>query len=259
MGKGCVTATKYFLFLLNFLFFLCGAVIMGFGLWLLLDNQSFIVVLNDSTAVKLVCYLLIGVGAFSMLLGFLGCLGAIYEVRCLLGLYFTCLLLILLAQITAGALIYFQKEALHEETSKVISRVLSGYPGNNSSIEQAWDFIQRTMECCGWSGRQDWSGNAVIVNSSLLLFPCSCQNASLAASLATANASDSGFCEAQTPDWPVYETGCGASVERWLFTNIGVVLGVCVGVAVIELLGMILSICLCKNIHTEDYTKVPKY
>lgn len=66
------------------------------------------------------------------------------------------------------------------------------------------------MECCGWSGRQDWSGNAVIVNSSLLLFPCSCQNTSLAVSLA-ANASDSGFCEAQTPDWPVYETvsdGC---------------------------------------------------
>lgn len=84
MGKGCLTATKYFLFLLNILFFvsisplteadtvplgltgrcvraggagvphlkvcvcfqLCGAVIMGFGLWLLLDNQSFIVVLS---------------------------------------------------------------------------------------------------------------------------------------------------------------------------------------------------------------------
>ena len=24
-----------------------------------------------------------------------------------------------------------------------------------------------------------------------------------------------------------------------------------------QLLGMILSICLCRNIHTEDYTKVP--
>lgn len=41
----------------------------------------------------------------------------------------------------------------------------------------------------------------VIVNSSQLLFPCSCQNISLA----TGNFSDSGFCEAQTPDWPVYD------------------------------------------------------
>lgn len=26
-----------------------------------------------------------------------------------------------------------------------------------------------------------------------------------------------------------------------------------------QLLGMILSICLCRNVHMEDYTKVPKY
>lgn len=57
------------------------------------------------------------------------------------------------------------------------------------------------MECCGWTGRLDWNANMVIVNSSQLLFPCSCQNISLAAG----NFSDSGFCEAQTPDWPVYD------------------------------------------------------
>lgn len=255
MGKGCITATKYFLFLFNLIFFLCGVVIMGFGLWLLLDNQSFIVVLNNSTAVKVACYILIGVGAFSMLMGFIGCLGAIYEIRCLLGLYFTCLLLILIAQIAAGALIYFQKDVLNEEMSNIVAKVLDNYPGTNSTTEQAWDFIQRNMECCGWTGRADWTGNMVIVNSSQLLFPCSCQNISLA----TGNFSDSGFCEAQTPDWPVYDVGCAVSVETWLLTNIGVVLGICLGVALIELLGMILSICLCRNIHTEDYTKVPKY
>ena len=57
------------------------------------------------------------------------------------------------------------------------------------------------MKCCGWSGHQDWNGNMVIVNSSQLLFPCSCQNISEA----TTNSSDTGFCEATTPDWPVYD------------------------------------------------------
>lgn len=255
MGKGCVTATKYFLFLFNLIFFLFGAIIMGFGLWLLLDNQSFIVVLSNSTPVKVACYILIGVGAFSMLMGFLGCLGAIYEIRCLLGLYFTCLLLILIAQIAAGALIYFKKDALHVEMAKMVTKVLDSYPGNNSTTEQTWDFIQRTMECCGWTGHEDWDNNMVVINSSKLLFPCSCQNVSMA----TGNFSDSGFCDAPGPNWPVYDVGCAASVENWLLTNIGVVLGICLGVAFIELLGMILSICLCKNVHTEDYTKVPKY
>ncbi|CAL8352784.1 unnamed protein product [Merluccius merluccius] len=256
MGEGCTRVTKYFLFIFNLIFFLFGAVIMGFGLWLLLDNQSFIAVLQDSSlALKAASYILIGVGAFSMLMGFVGCLGAIYEIRCLLGLYFTCLLLILLAQVAAGALIFFQKDVLNKEMSKIVTKVLDNYGGKNSTTEQAWDFIQRTMECCGWTGHADWNGNMVIVNSSQLLFPCSCQNGSLA----TGNSSDSGFCEAQTPEWPVYDTGCSANVEGWLVTNVGVVLGICLGVAVIELLGMILSICLCKNVRTEYYTKVSKY
>uniref|UniRef100_A0A3Q2UWA6 Tetraspanin n=1 Tax=Haplochromis burtoni TaxID=8153 RepID=A0A3Q2UWA6_HAPBU len=252
MGKGCMTASKYFLFFFNLIFFLFGAVIVGFGFWILLDNQTFIVALKNSTDVKLACYILIGVGAFPILISFFGCLGAIYEVRSLLSLYFSVILLILITQFAAGALIYFQKDVVSDGISNI---VLDKYSGNSSITEQAWDFIQTNMECCGWIDRTDWSGNMVIVNSSQLLFPCSCQNISLI----SGNLSDSGFCEAKTPDWPVYDVGCAASVERWLLTNIGVVLGICLGVTLLELLGMILSICLCRNVHMEDYTKVPKY
>lgn len=255
MGKGCMTASKYFLFFFNLIFFLFGAVIVGFGCWILLDNQTFIVALKNSTDVKLACYILIGVGAFPILISFLGCLGAIYEIRPLLSLYFSVLLLILITQFAAGALIYFQKDVVNEQISKVITKVLDKYSGNNSATEQAWDFIQTNMECCGWIDRTDWSGNMIVVNSSQLLFPCSCHNISHN----SGNFSDSGFCEAKTPDWPVYDVGCAASVETWLLTNIGVVLAVCLGVTLIELLGMILSICLCRNVHMEDYTKVPKY
>lgn len=35
---------------------------------------------------KVAAYILIGVGSLSMALGFFGCIGAIYEIRCLLGL-----------------------------------------------------------------------------------------------------------------------------------------------------------------------------
>lgn len=82
-------------------------------------------------------YVFIGVGAVTMLMGFLGCLGAVNEVRCLLGLvstpaarcwpvgwgaggegggpadrplcpqYFAFLLLLLIAQVAAGTLFYF--------------------------------------------------------------------------------------------------------------------------------------------------------
>ncbi|XP_051517092.1 CD82 antigen-like [Myxocyprinus asiaticus] len=257
MGKGCITATKYFLFLFNLIFFIFGSMIMGFGLWILLDNQSFIAVLQDSSmALKVGSYILIGVGSFSMVLGFLGCLGAIYEIRCLLGLYFTCLLLILLAQVAAAVLIYFQRDVLREETTEVVTKIVANYPGQNKTTEQAWDYIQRTMQCCGWIGHIDWIANNVMKNYTAgNLYPCSCHNTSLPPH----NVAENGFCEATSNDWPIYQMGCLENVESWLFSNYGVILGICLGLAVIELLGMILSMGLCKSVHQEDYTKVPKY
>lgn len=91
-------------------------------------------------------------------------------------------------------------------------------------------------------------------------YPCSCSNSSKDAE------ENTGFCRldvvvngtATSADWPVHKQGCVDGVQDWLKDNLGIILGVCVGVAVVELLGMILSISLCKNIHSEDYTKVPK-
>ncbi|KAA0714883.1 CD82 antigen [Triplophysa tibetana] len=228
MGKGCITTTKYFLFLFNFLFFLFGAVIMGFGLWVLLDNQSFITVLQESsTTLKVGSYILIGIGSLSVLMGFLGCIGAIKEIRCLLGLYFTCVLLILIAQVTAAVLIYFQRDLLKHEMSTIVNKILVNYNVRNNTSEHAWDYLQRTMECCGWTGPFNWTDNILIKNSSKPVYPCSCRNESISGT----DLSQTGLCDSLSNDWPVFTT----------------------------ILGMILSMCLCKSVQQEDYTKVPKY
>ncbi|KAF5901352.1 CD82 antigen-like, partial [Clarias magur] len=225
-----------------------GALIMGFGLWILLDNQSFLAVMQDSSAeLKLGSYIVIGVGAFTMLMGFLGCLGAIYEIRCLLGLYFTLLLLLLIAQVAVTVLIFFQREQLRKTTSDIVIKLVENYQGHNKTAEKAWDYIQTTMHCCGWESSNDWNNNTAVRNSSM--FPCSCYNGSIPRN-------ESGFCRS---DQPLYSTGCVYVVESWLFTNYGVILGICLGVAVIELLAMILSMGLCKSVQQEEYTKVPKY
>uniref|UniRef100_A0A3Q3WFR1 Tetraspanin n=1 Tax=Mola mola TaxID=94237 RepID=A0A3Q3WFR1_MOLML len=255
MGKGCITVTKYFLFLFNLLFFIFGALIMGFGLWVLFDNQSFISVLQESShTVKVASYILIGVGSSSMAMGFFGCIGAIYEIRCLLGLYFTCLLLILIGQVTAGVLIYFQRDLLKYEMSNIIKGIIVNYTGVNRTTEHTWDYIQRTMKCCGWTGPNNWSNNTVIGTSTQKFYPCSCRNVSLPGS----DVKYVGLCEHLSPEPPVYEMGCITNVEKWLLENCGVILGICTGVAVVELLGMILSMCLCKSV-IQDYSKVPKY
>uniref|UniRef100_A0A3Q2HGP1 Tetraspanin n=2 Tax=Equus TaxID=9789 RepID=A0A3Q2HGP1_HORSE len=241
MASACIKITKYFLFLFNLLFFILGAMILGFGVWVLADRSSFISVLQtSSSSLKVGAYVFITVGAVTMLMGFLGCIGAIREVRCLLGL-------------------------LKQEMGGIVSQLIQNYQdGQEDSLQEAWDYVQAQVKCCGWASFYNWTDNAALMNRTNITFPCSCKRREEDSDTLERR----GFCEAprnatqsgnSPEDWPVYREGCMERVEAWLQENLGIVLGVCVGVAVIELLGMLLSICLCRHVHSEDYSKVPKY
>lgn len=266
MASACIKITKYFLFLFNLLFFILGAMILGFGVWVLADRSSFISVLQtSSSSLKVGAYVFITVGAVTMLMGFLGCIGAIREVRCLLGLYITFLLLIFIAQVTAGVLFYLNMGKLKQEMGGIVSQLIQNYQdGQEDSLQEAWDYVQAQVKCCGWASFYNWTDNAALMNRTNITFPCSCKRREEDSDTLERR----GFCEAphnatqsgnSPEDWPVYREGCMERVEAWLQENLGIVLGVCVGVAVIELLGMLLSICLCRHVHSEDYSKVPKY
>lgn len=267
MGSTCIKVTKYFLFLFNLLFFILGAVILGFGVWILADRSSFIFVLqNSSRSLNVGAYVFIGVGAVTMLMGFLGCLGAVNEVRCLLGLYFAFLLLILITQVAAGVLFYFNMDKVKQEMGSIVIKLIQNYKDDQEDrLQEGWDYVQAQGKCCGWISFYNWTENAELMNRTNVTYPCSCEKK---------RDDDShfvrkGFCEApdanrteginSPEDWPVYHEGCMEKVQMWLQENLGIILGVCVGVAVIELLGMLLSICLCRHVHSEDYSKVPKY
>lgn len=70
---------------------LAGGAILGVGVWVKVDSGSLLGILDTvegapdalSQLVN-VSYLLIGVGAVLMVIGFLGCCGAIRESRCML-------------------------------------------------------------------------------------------------------------------------------------------------------------------------------
>ncbi|XP_060032538.1 CD82 antigen isoform X2 [Erinaceus europaeus] len=240
MGSACIKVTKYFLFLFNLLFFILGAVILGFGLWILVDKSSFISVLQASSrTLNVGAYVFISVGSVTLLMGFLGCFGAVNEVRCLLGL-------------------------LKQEMGDIVGEVIRNYKAPpESSLQKAWDYVQHQAKCCGWENFSNWTSNVELMNYTSPTIPCSCNKSS----------DDSrpvmgGFCEVSSNgtqsgnnpmDWPVYTEGCMEKVQAWLQENLGAILGVCVGIAIVELLGMILSICLCRHVHSEDYSKVPKY
>ncbi|XP_055137820.1 CD82 antigen isoform X2 [Symphalangus syndactylus] len=242
MGSACIKVTKYFLFLFNLIFFILGAVILGFGVWILADKSSFISVLQtSSSSLRMGAYVFIGVGAVTMLMGFLGCIGAVNEVRCLLGL-------------------------LKQEMGGIVIELIRDYNSSREdSLQDAWDYVQAQVKCCGWVSFYNWTDNAELMNRPEVTYPCSCEDKGEEDNSLSMR---KGFCETPSnrtqsgnhpEDWPVYHEGCMEKVQAWLQENLGIILGVGVGVAVIELLGMLLSICLCRHVHSEDYSKVPKY
>lgn len=70
---------------------LAGAAILGVGVWVKVDSGSLLGLLetvedapDELSQLVNVSYLLIGVGAVLLVIGFLGCCGAIRESRCML-------------------------------------------------------------------------------------------------------------------------------------------------------------------------------
>ncbi|KAG9491061.1 hypothetical protein GDO78_006428, partial [Eleutherodactylus coqui] len=102
--KGGTKCIKYLLFAFNFIFWLSGTAVLAVGLWLRFDSQTKAMFDADenSNSFYTGVYILIGAGALMMLVGFLGCCGAIQESECMLGLFFAFLLVIFAIEIAAG-------------------------------------------------------------------------------------------------------------------------------------------------------------
>nr|XP_060628539.1 tetraspanin-2 [Anolis sagrei ordinatus] len=152
MGRvqGGVRCIKFLLFVFNFIFWLAGSAVVAFGLWLRFGN----VIRDLATDEKspeyfyMGLYVLVGAGALMMTVGFFGCCGAARESQCLLGAFFTCLLVIFAAEVTAGVFAFLGKKTAIEEVQAIYDEAYNEYisdSGKNQSLIQ----MHKALQCCG--------------------------------------------------------------------------------------------------------------
>ncbi|XP_064652781.1 tetraspanin-18-like isoform X1 [Lineus longissimus] len=157
MGLSCgLKLAKYFLFIFNIIFFLVGAVLLGVGIWVVVDNTYLMAFINNFNTggvnvgglLSSSAYVLIAFGAFIFVVGFLGCCGAWKESKCLLGIYSVIVGIILLVEIVAVIL----AAVYYDQTKKEMAAYLNltiidkyyGTPFSSEPLSLAWDFLHIT-------------------------------------------------------------------------------------------------------------------
>jgi len=177
---GCMAnLLKYLLFGSNFVIFVIGCVVLGLGIYALVDGASLVTLVDQSgvggdvniTAFTAAAYIFIVVAVFVVILTFFGCCGAIKESKCMLGTYFA-LILVMFVVMIAGAVLGYSTsmDKLEGALQKTMPQFVedSGADGTNAtqkSITEAWNEVQTSLKCCGTTLEKNATDNNKIVNS----------------------------------------------------------------------------------------------
>lgn len=233
---GVSSCLKYSMFFFNFLFWLCGTLILALAIWVRVskDGKEIVTSGNSSTNPFVAVNILIAVGAIIMVLGFLGCCGAVKESRCMLLLFFIGLLLILILQVAAGVLgAAFKSESnrILNETLSENAKLLADTTTEAKEFQKAMIAFQTEFKCCGLkNGASDWGNNFAVAKES-----CQCTG------------SDCGTYQGNS----VYPMTCLSSIKELVEKNIIIVIGVAFGLAIVEILGLVFSMTLYCQIGSK--------
>ncbi|KAG1672308.1 Tetraspanin-11 [Nymphon striatum] len=125
-----------------------GAItIMAVGIWTLLD-KSYLENFLGTNLYKSSASILIAMGVTVLLISFLGCLGAIREIKCMLLTYFIILFLIFIILLIGGVLAYVFRDKVENTVKTEMMKAVHDY-GNDDTrgkvITDSWDSTQRKV------------------------------------------------------------------------------------------------------------------
>ncbi|XP_047437416.1 CD151 antigen-like [Mugil cephalus] len=237
---------KYLLFAFNFLFWLAGGGVMAVGVWTLVEKSDYISLLPSKTYAA-TAYILVLAGAIVMVTGVLGCCATFKEQKRLLRVYFVLLLCIFLLEILAGVLAYIYYQQLNEELKQSLRETMINkyQQADNEHITEAVDKLQQEFKCCGSNSSSDWAENVWIRSKAAngRKVPDSCCK------------TPSDSCGTRDHPSNIYkvEGGCITKLEKFILDHLKIIGAVGVGIACVQVVGMVFTCCLYRSLKAEPY------
>ncbi|TWW64816.1 CD9 antigen-like isoform X2 [Takifugu flavidus] len=222
---GAMQCIKYLMFIFNFLFWLAGTGVLAVGLWLRFDSRTAgLFEQTDSPTVFFTgVYILIAAGALMMVVGFLGCCGAIKESPCMLGLFFLFLLLIFAVEVAAGIWGLSNKDTVVNETTDFYKEMYNNYKTTKQdALKETLRLIHFGLNCCGPTG--------------------------------TVLDGVKDICPKKEGLEVLVTTNCPSAIKEMFDSKLHIIGGVGIGIGIIMIFGMIFSMMLCCAIkRSRDY------
>ncbi|XP_032393386.1 tetraspanin 34a [Etheostoma spectabile] len=246
----CSGFLKIMMFVFNGGIFLAGAVILGVGVWVKVDSGSLLGILDSledapsglSQLVN-VSYLLMAVGGVLLVIGFLGCCGAVKESRCMLLTFFSIVLIIFLIEV-AGAvvLLVFQDLAdqLFQSLEKEVKTSIGKEYGRSDSFTSLWNATMEEFKCCGFKNYTDFDGSPFYNDHGRDVYPHTCCNTTITVGACNTNEASHSMID-----------GCFDKLLQLLEDNALIIAVVVLAIAAFEIAAMVVSMVLYKQIGNK--------
>lgn len=249
-GRCCVNFVRVLVIIFNTIFALCGLALVGVGVWMLIspDVKDVLTVsanASNSDFLRVAAILLIVVGALLFIISLLGIIGAVIEHRVVLGIFMAFLIVIFVGEIIGGVLAIVFKDSLLNNLDESVRDSLKEYFNTGtcelSKAGHDWEIAQKELQCCGTDAPDRGYGtlNTTCLSSKNWFnqLPPSCYNDTYA------------VCNVRgcTP-WP---KGCVEAAEDKITYYAPILIGIGLGVAMIQTIGIIFATCLCVNVPAK--------
>ncbi|NWW64025.1 TSN1 protein, partial [Ifrita kowaldi] len=160
---GCFTFIKVMMILFNLAIFLSGGTLLGVGIWVKVDGESFLKIFGALSSSVLqvvnVSYLLIVIGAILLVIGFLGCYGAQKESKCLLMMFFSVVLIIFIAEVAAAVVALVFTGLAETLLTGLVTPLLKEKYGVNDTFTHIWNATMTEVHCCGLNNYTDFNNS----------------------------------------------------------------------------------------------------
>ncbi|KAJ4944453.1 hypothetical protein JOQ06_012997 [Pogonophryne albipinna] len=246
----CSGFLKIMMFIFNGGIFLAGAAILGVGVWVKVDSGSLLGLVEDVdgapsglSQLANVAYLLIAVGAVLLLIGFLGCCGAVKESRCMLLTFFSIVLILFLVEV-AGAVVLLVFDGLAEDLlgqleGEVKQSIRKQY-GITEGFTSLWNATMEEFTCCGYKNYTDFEGSPFFNDQGMDVYPQTCCNLTITV----------GVCNTLEAERSNID-GCLQKLLQLIEENAMIIAAVILGIAALEIAAMVVSMVLYKQIGNK--------